>query len=52
MSDVNYMSEESLEQLKAELHKLKTVKRKELSERIGIAKGSRRLERKFRIPRG
>lgn len=47
MSDVNYMSAESLEQLKAELHELKTVKRKELAERIGIAKEQGDLSENF-----
>lgn len=47
MSDVNYMSAESLEQMKAELHELKTVKRKELAERIGTAKEQGDLSENF-----
>jgi len=47
MTSTNYMSEESLEKLKVELDRLKNVRRKEISERIGIAKDQGDLSENF-----
>lgn len=46
MSD-NYMSQESLDRIKAELDELKNVKRKDIAERIGIAKEQGDLSENF-----
>ena len=46
MSD-NYMSQESLDKIKAELEELKNVKRKEITERISVAKEQGDLSENF-----
>lgn len=47
MADEHFMSQESFDKLSEELNELKTVKRKEISERIGIAKDQGDLSENF-----
>ena len=47
MSEVNYISQEGLDKLKQELEERKNVLRKEISERIGVAKEQGDLSENF-----